>query len=268
MHRAGFAALAAVGVFGFASIAPAADMPVKAPAYKAPIAAPIYNWTGFYVGGNIGIALDGGNTRFVNWTASGFDPGPTFDRSSSTSAIGGIHGGFNWQAAPAWLLGVEADWDWTSLGKTDSAPINFGGVPFGVSNTSVTDHINWLASVRGRVGYVMDSTMLYATGGVAWTHQELSGFLQPNNAALVAPYSTSNTKTGWVAGAGIEHIMAAQWIVRAEWLHYGFSGATVADACAAIGCPGTGFITYGRTNIDTLRVGVSYLFGSPVVQLR
>ena len=74
--------------------------------------------------------------------------------------------------------------------------------------------------------------MLYGTGGVAFTHQNFSGFLQSNSPGI-APYSTSSNKTGWVAGLGVERIMAAHWMLRLEWLHYNFGGATVADLCGA-----------------------------------
>jgi outer membrane immunogenic protein len=249
----------------FAGAASAADMAVKAPSVVAP---PVVSWTGFYVGANVGGAWDNGNSRFVDWTLSGFDPGPAFGRTSSTSVVGGVHGGFNWQLSPTWLLGVEADWDWASLGRTNAAALNAGGVPFFISNTSVSDRIRGLGSVRGRAGFLVNnSVLLYGTGGAAWADQRYSGFLQPNGPAS-ASYSESSNKTGWVAGAGVEGMFAGRWLLRAEWLHYSFDGSRVAVPCAQLGCPGTGFVTYGRNDVDTVRVGVSYLFGGfggPVV---
>jgi outer membrane immunogenic protein len=259
------AAVAISTIFGIGA-ASAADLPARSYTKAPAMVDPGYNWSGFYIGINGGFANDGGNTRFVDWTLSGFDPGPAFGRSSSTNGLVGLHGGYNWQVSPNWLLGLEVDGDWTSLGSTNAGPLNFLGVPFGTANTSVSDRIRGLESVRGRVGYIAGSILLYGTGGVAWTSQNLSGFLQTTGGTPAAPYSVSATKTGWVAGAGIEGMLAPHWLLRLEYLHYGFSsGGTVAVNCAAIACPGTGFVTYGKTDIDTVRAGVSYLFGGPVV---
>lgn len=248
------AAAVSILMIGAAS---AADMAVKAPPV---VAEPIFSWTGFYIGANVGGAVSE-NSRVVDWTLSGFDPGPIFNSSSEWKVVGGVHGGFNWQVSPIWVLGVEADWDWTSVGRTNAGPLNFLGRPFGISNTVVSDRIRDLGSVRGRAGFLIASVLLYGTGGVAWTDQNYSGFLQANGPTVIAPYSLSSTKTGWVAGAGVETMFSGHWLLRAEWLHYNFNGATVAVACAQIGCPGTGFINYGKTDVDTVRVGVSYLFG-------
>ncbi len=100
------------------SVSFAADMPVKAPVYtKAPVAVATQNWSGFYIGGNVGEVqehstgisdfLDGlqvGNASFSN---------PQRDSFSNMRVIGGLQGGYNWQFDPRWVVGVEADWDWT-----------------------------------------------------------------------------------------------------------------------------------------------------------
>jgi outer membrane immunogenic protein len=254
MQKIASAAAVSILITGAAS---AADMAVKAP---PPIPAPIVSWTGFYIGGNLG-AVTSDNNRVVDWTLSGFDPGPILGGSSGWKVIGGVHGGYNFQVSPIWVLGVEGDWDWTSVGRTNVAPLNFLGVPDGISNTAVTDRVRDLASLRGRAGFLIASVLIYGTGGVAWTNQNYTGFLQADGATLIAPYSVSSNKTGWVAGAGIEAMFLGNWLWRAEWLHYNFDGATAVVACAQIGCPGPGFVNYGRTDINTVRAGVSYKFG-------
>src|SRR6188472_2401194 len=130
----------------------AADMRVKAP---VPPPAPVYSWTGFYVGGDVG-AL---------WTRANavMDPLPnvvffgTFPNTGSlnhTGFVGGLHAGYNWQVAPSWVVGVEADWSWTNVKGSFSEPwISIPGHPLAGlrpgTNTSMSMDPNWLATIRG-----------------------------------------------------------------------------------------------------------------------
>ena len=122
MRRFQFALLAAVAAIGFASIASAADMPTKAPIYKAPVVAPL-NWSGFYVGGNVGgAAISSGQiTEFIPGPGqSGWDGAGNFmPLGSQSSFLGGLQLGYNYQVNQ-FVLGIEADVDW--LRYSVSAP--------------------------------------------------------------------------------------------------------------------------------------------------
>src|SRR5271169_6487824 len=105
MKRLFIASIALAGLFG--ASAPAADLPTKALAYKAPVAAPPYNWSGFYVGANLGGA----------WTSGSLNiPGANL-YSGTSEFIGGVQGGYNIQSGP-FLIGVEGDFDWASFGHS------------------------------------------------------------------------------------------------------------------------------------------------------
>src|ERR1700686_2745439 len=108
MHRFRFAALAAVAVFGFASVASAADLPVKAPAYKGPVAV-LPNWTGFYVGGNVGYSRG-------DWEATSNQAVYNFESKTDSPKVdgwlGGLQAGYNWQNGQ-WVYGIETDFQWT-----------------------------------------------------------------------------------------------------------------------------------------------------------
>jgi outer membrane immunogenic protein len=188
----------------------AADM---APYYKAPLVAQGFNWSGFYLGADVGGA-------WSSVDANGFGAS-----SSASGAIGGVYGGYNWQLAPQWLIGIEGDSSWTDLNGT----IGFGKV-------------NWLGSVRGRIGYTPTSTMLfYFTGGAAWSTIDNAGF---------GPFagSTDQTKAGWVIGGGVEWApWPSNWLIRAEYLNYNFTGVAVGPFSTDL-------------TINEVRAGVAYKF--------
>jgi len=263
---------------GFVGSAVAADMPLKAP---APVV--VNTWTGFYVGVNFGGGDFKSSTESFSQTPDpALNPfGIVFDPVNGGGvgqwgAQGGVHAGYNWQLTPSWLVGVEGDWEKTNVGLTP-VEVNLtnggGAIPpcLGVApapplchSTMMSQNLEWTASVRGRLGYVWGSALLYGTGGAAWDSEECSG-------AVVGPFNTSSiatsyntTNTGWVAGGGAEFMATANWLVRIEYLHYKFGGGnsqTVAcTLCAAGAFAGPGNFTWGSTTFDVIRAGLSYKF--------
>jgi outer membrane immunogenic protein len=188
--------LASVGVVAMATAATAADlparMPVKAPAYVAPL----YNWTGFYLGAHLG----------WGWA--------DFDGLKDNGFLGGGQLGFNYQIGQ-FVLGVEGDIAWTDIGESAGAVINGVPVTASVSN-------DWIATVAARLGVAVGpagNVLLYAKGGVAWT--EWSAGLA---VAGVGSVSASETKTGWIIGAGVEYGFAPNWSAKLEYNYLNFDG--------------------------------------------
>src|SRR5215218_7994906 len=166
-----------LGLIGAAS---AADMRA-APAYKAaPMVAPVPTWQGFYIGGHAG----GG------WIQDG-----------DSGFIGGGQIGYNWQFAPNWLIGVEGDFTWTDLGQSSSL-----FVPPGTTLTARSD-LNWLASVRGRLGYTWDRYLVYFTGGGAWADIDGSATLTVTGVGTATATADARA-SGWVIGGGGEYMFA------------------------------------------------------------
>jgi outer membrane immunogenic protein len=201
------ACAALVLVLGGTAFAADLSAPVyKGPAYKAPAASPHYNWSGFYLGGNVGYGWGKANTDVATGAADPFagvdgaDTIPPFAHSDSLKLNGLNYGGqigYNWQVAPTWVLGIEADLQ-TARQKnsnrfTDAFSISDhqdGATT--LDGTIVTDHeakISWFGTVRGRLGYAFNDVLLYGTGGLAYGRVSLSG-------TSVAAQTTTTTGGG------------------------------------------------------------------------
>jgi outer membrane immunogenic protein len=179
----------------------AADIPTKAPAYMAPVAEPIFNWSGFYAGLQGGYGW--GKSRHID---VGGGPALT-DRFIIDGWFGGATLGYNWQLAAPWVLGVEGDFSFSGI---KGAVHGLSG-SFGCSNSigCLTD-IDWFGTARVRAGVVNDQSLLYLTGGIAY--------------GKIFAYSNSQdfgtvNRTGWTAGAGWEQAFASNWSVKLEYLY-------------------------------------------------
>ena len=255
--------LASVGAFALAtSAALAADLPSRAPppVYVPP--APIFTWTGIYVGGQIGYAWGSGN---LNYT--GFDPilgagVATSVGSSPSGVIGGAHVGYNYQINQ-WVVGLEGSVDGTSLSNT--AVAFFPDTTISASSTA-----NIQGSIRGRIGVAWDRALIYATGGVAF-----GGFNTNYNVSFFdgsfTSNSFSNTRVGWTVGGGIDYAVTNNWSIFAEYRYtnWGTLSAPSLGAIAIATDPNlAGFFYNGnRTlNQNQVQVGFSYkfdLYGPP-----
>ena len=249
----------AVGVMGAA--AQAADLPVK-----APVAVPAFNWSGCYIGGNSGVA-----SAHASFTTS-IDTGNVFGQlnrqiigaagtgsNRNESFVGGGQIGCNLQIR-RYVWGIEADAQWLSA-KPRIAVTGalFTGDPFTITNSVKND---WLATVRARAGIVSDRSMIYVTGGVAFSDM---GYTQAFSSPVIGPVSggfgVSKTRTGWTVGGGWEYIITNSWSVKAEYLHVRFSSFDAVGVLVPLA--GATQVIRGsvRESIDIGRVGLNYRIG-------
>jgi outer membrane immunogenic protein len=196
MKKLLFAGIAAASFCGAPALA--ADMPVKAPVYKA--APPVFSWTGCYIGANAGY----GWGRATNVDLTSGTPTPIGEPHTS-GALGGGQIGCDYQTG-AWVFGVEGQFDWTNIKGTVADPLNPTVVSIGHS-------VDWFATATARLGYAVDRTLWYVKGG-ALVERAV------NIATLIAvpsSQSLSSTPGGWTLGAGIEYAYAPNWSVKIEY---------------------------------------------------
>ncbi len=259
--------LGIVGAVCITSIASAADLPRKAPV-AAPIT-PVYSWTGFYVGGHVGALWQRSDGRFDPLPdVPFFGIFPNSGDLNDTAFVGGLHAGYNWQFAPSWVAGIEADWSWTNAEGSFTQPWTsiIGPTVRPAALTSMSIGPNWLATVRGRIGYLVTPTaLLYFTGGFAFADVDYTA--SANNeppSTYVSSTSFSKTVPGYVLGGGFEWALWNHWSVRAEYLFHRLntSTAVAVSPTDTVTFPpplGSSF-SWSDTDLHTVRVGGSYKF--------
>ena len=227
--------LVGVALIGTAVSAQAADLAVKAPYYKAPAIASVYDWTGFYLGVNAGVGL--GRDRTQRFDAASADS----LYLSPLGAIGGGQIGYNWQTnsflGPL-VLGVEADIQGADMtdNRTDVRGVQYG------------QKLDWFGTVRGRIGLVTGPTLSYVTAGYAYGNV---------NTTVVnggVPFTFNGGRSGWTWGSGVEAALGGNWTGKIEYLYVDLGDRT--DVFAG----GTQTLRSElRENI--FRVGLNYRIG-------
>jgi outer membrane immunogenic protein len=255
------------------SSADAADLARKAPApMVAP--APVYSWTGCYVGGHVGWGW-GRNNYTESSTTNFFNSLGSFTRSASSAASagvdtsGGLFGGqlgCNYQFAPTWVFGVQGDFAGTDFNGTGNDPL------FPFTNSTVHLKTDWLASITARLGVTAfnNQALFYVKGGAAWDHNKWDVH---NAAAFFSPATFSGTSTGWTIGGGAEWTLwSPNWTAFVEYNYYQFrhgpSATTDFSSSSSCGVSGAftctsnthNTFTTGKQQINTVKVGVNYKF--------
>ena len=225
----GTVALVALGATAPALAADMAARPyTKAPAY----AAPIYSWTGFYIGGHVGGAFGGSDNNFNG-----------LGGTNDGRFLGGVQVGADYQFAPNFVLGVEGQYSW--LGSNNNT------VVFGTTGYSYTNNQRALGSVTGRVGYTWGPAMLYVKGGYAYSDNSETLLLGTTSTAFTLD---TGHRDGYTVGAGLEYMFAPNWSAKAEYMYYDFGPSRFVT-------PGA-LATFGtfRNDDHTVKVGLNYRF--------
>lgn len=186
-----------------ATPAAAADLAYRAPAAYA--AAPVFTWTGFYLGANAGY---GWGEADYSGDIDGF--------------LGGIQAGYNYQLSGPFVIGIEADIQYSNI-------------------ESSVFTLDYFGTVRARAGFAVDQFLLFGTGGLAYGRgtYEIGGL------------SNDQTNVGWTIGAGAEYAIDLNWSVKAEYLYVDLGSETYTTVA--------GPIDVGLTS-NILRAGVNYRF--------
>lgn len=214
----------------------AADLPpaARAPAMVPVAAAPVYNWTGFYVG-----AMGGyGWSDQVRVSVGGVTA--TGNSNDIKGGFGGGTLGYNFQSGPG-VFGVEVDGAWSGM--------NYSTTGFGVT---VSDKLQAFGSVTGRLGWAASAVLLYVKGGYAWADNQLSA------TGFGVTLSENQFHSGWTIGGGLEYLFVPDWSAKVEYMYADYGNATYLSNLVPGGL-GFGFTTH------TVKAGINYHFGGPVV---
>ena len=143
---------------------------------------------------------------------------------SPLGAIGGVQAGFNWQAAPSWVFGVEVDFQGSSQqGRAclSCGFVNDPGLVVGALGTALTQRIDWFGTARGRLGWTHGPILYYATAGLAYGHVRTDERVDtiPFTTGVTTAASFAQTKVGWTAGGGIEAHLYGNWTIKTEYLY-------------------------------------------------
>jgi outer membrane immunogenic protein len=226
---------AALAATSFA--AQAADLPARTTYSPPPVAAPVYNWTGIYLGINGGygwgrqdpLSLITSQYDTVNTDVDGWMIGGTFGAQIQSGHV---------------VLGVEGDWDWANVKGTTTVIPTVLGVPSLFGNALLASEIQSVSTVRVRVGYAVQNWLMYGTGGVAVVRGKTSASFSAATCgtAGVLACSGDSTRVGIAAGGGLEYGFTQNWSLKTEYLWIG--AASDRDA-----------------HIHTVRGGINYRFG-------
>jgi outer membrane immunogenic protein len=213
--------------------AQAADLAPR-PYTKAPVMAPVYDWTGFYLGVNAGFGL--GRDRAVH----DFGGAGISTYLQPLGAIGGGQIGYNWQTnsflGPL-VFGVEADIQGADM--TDNRTDFIGLIQY-------RQKLDWFGTARGRIGLVNGPTLTYLTGGYAY------GNVNTTITEAGVPFAFSGNRGGWTWGSGVEAALGGNWTGKIEYLYVDLGNRT--DSFV-------GQTLHSELRENIFRVGLNYRIG-------
>jgi len=244
------------------SFAVVAAILIGASSFGGPVAAdknvmpapPPCNWSGFYIGMNVGVAgLHTNITDLDDW----FDPF-TNTIEDTNVAVGGQFG-YNWQMG-SFVFGIEADADYLNTERTHTDELDTGDA----GHLQYKADVDFQGSVRARAGVAVDKALIYATGGVAFSHgsDRFTAEEGPNEGPPGFHATQDDWQAGFVGGVGAEYMINCHWSARLEALYYEYPEST-----GSFTLPGFDDEERARTfrfsfqNEDwNVRVGVNYKF--------
>ena len=248
MRRIVLGLLAASSALALASAASAADLRMPS---KAPPLAPMFNWSGFYVGAHIGGTWGTTEAEVNSITVPGLLAlgGITLPVTSQAfnGFIGGGQAGYNWQSGIV-VFGVEGE----------IAGTNAKGTAPCLVVLSCESKQNWMATAAARLGLADGRDLYYVKGGAAWSHNSYSANL---NVLASASSEVSDNRWGWLVGAGLEHAFTPAVSAKLEYNYIDYGSENYNFGLALLGAPidlGTKIREYQHV----VKVGVNYRFGA------
>ena len=233
------AGAASMAVLAFQPAQAADLMRPRQPVADTVVAVPVgFSWTGIYGGVHLGYGWGRSN-----W---GFIPAGTFTSPSSDGIFGGVQLGYNYQINQL-VLGIEGDASAADLSGWSSCP-----------NPAFTcaSRANFLGTIRGRIGWAWDRTLIYGTGGVAFGNFRNRTY---DAATVTQVGSYSNSRVGYALGAGLEYAWTPNVTTKLEYMYYDFGSSTQLAGPDSLDPANDVRI---RNNVHTVKIGLNYLFST------
>ncbi|MFB9948290.1 outer membrane protein [Rhizobium puerariae] len=202
------------------------------PPSEPPVVQSAFSWTGFYLGANVGGGFAGDDSVGMH---SGDAHLGDFGSVDVSGFAGGGQIGYNFQFDNNWVIGLEADFQ----GADISDSVSEGGI-------RTSSKIDWYGTVRPRVGYALDRTLIYGTGGLAYGHIDYKA-----SVGGVKAIDDDKTKVGWVLGAGVEHAFTDHLTAKVEYQYVNFDHFNAGDSA---------LWTKATPDFHSIRVGLNYKF--------
>jgi outer membrane immunogenic protein len=245
--------IAVVAAGAAISNASAADLPMMT---KAPALSPYYDWSGFYVGGEVGGGWFRTQTTVVQGNAN-FPSGMVLNAGKGSGVLGGGYAGYNYQVNRGLVVGIDGSYSGADL---TGSVATVGPTGF---TTSVNDKVGWLATVTGRVGFVVDNNFLiYVKGGWAWAGFSSNGVTTDSRGTPVTDTASKDTRDGATVGIGGEWGFAPNWSAKVEYDYVALNTSNFLLGNTSIA---TGLTTFparsAGSTLNILKVGISYRFG-------
>ena len=244
----GLGAVTTLYLFGSAQ---AADLAQPAYPVKAAVPAPqlVPFWTGFYLGINGGV----GGGKF-DYSAS-ISNVPIIGSLNSSGAFVGGQIGYNYQFAPSWVAGIEADFEASNI----EGNLSVSASPF--ASFSGRTNLDYFGTIRGRIGYlVTPSALLYVTGG--WAYGQNTSALHLNG-PILGPFTHNSSdrrdKYGWTVGGGLEYALTPHFSAKIEYQYMDLGTKAIASGMLFPGVPGS---IFEKTIDHTIKVGLNYRFAA------
>jgi outer membrane immunogenic protein len=256
----------------------AADLgrfPPQGPFYPPPAVVRVYNWTGCYLGAQLGGAFGNNqlNGQFTTTVAGITSSGVVNQDASSTAVLAGGQGGCDLQFARNWVIGAQMDGAWTNLNGSEGLlrSASVGATKLNGSGT-LTLKTDIIATATGRIGYAVNfdtiAGLFYLKGGAAFVDNTTTNFVGQISASAPAGPAVNVTnfsapaanQWGWTIGLGTEWVVFENWSIFGEWdyLNFGTRNVTFTD-------PNNGSNQFTvKQNINELKLGINYRFGNPV----
>ena len=245
------ACVVALSVAGCTAVLAADLPPPVAPAAYIPVAPPYpYNWSGFYIGGNLGAGFSNSDSATDTF-------GSTFGTTATSSFLGGGQVGVNYEFWSFFVIGAEAMFDWLPNSQNTVNVTNSTITPGTTNTATVTLNNRWVTMATGKLGYAWDRLLVYGKGGGAWVGTSSPG-LTVNNVPASFTSTGNNNSFGATVGLGVEWAFADNWSARAEWDAILLQNQSFTVSGTAFG---TDTITVNNRSINLFTAALNYKFG-------